>query len=144
MLTLEFNMLPVSINKLYVNIPGQKRRFLSTEGRKFKETIEKEILDKFKENKQHYHTIVSSMVGKKLAVDIKMYSPSWVLKDGVSIRKKDLISGEKALTDSIFNALNELDVNIILDDSQIWSENLSKIITADYDKTVFTITVLES
>ena len=43
MIQLTFNVFPLSVNKLYINIPGQKRRFISTDGKKFKKLIEDEV-----------------------------------------------------------------------------------------------------
>jgi len=66
MIQLNFNLFPLSTNKLYVNIPGQKRRFVSTEGKKFKATIEEEV----KKGLSNKETLLylSSLIGKKLTV----------------------------------------------------------------------------
>ena len=122
MIQLLFNIFPISVNKLYVNIPGQKRRFVSTEGKKFKNTIEEEVKKAVSDsNTLHY---LSSLLNKKLVVSIEITSSSWYLKDGKTIRKKDISSAEKALIDSIFSAFNEL--GIALDDSQIFNLLLTK------------------
>jgi len=122
MIRLLFNVFPISVNKLYVNIPGQKRRFISTEGKKFKKLIEDEVKEIVKEPKLLKE--LSALTGKRLTVFIKVTSVSWLLKDGKTIRQKDISSVEKALIDSIFTAFKEL--NFELDDRQIWDLHLRK------------------
>jgi Holliday junction resolvase RusA-like endonuclease len=130
-----FNLFPISINKLYVNIPGQKRRFISTEGKAFKAEIEEQVKQSLSDKDRLQY--ISALRDKRLAVIIRIRSASWLLKDGKTIRKKDVSSAEKALTDSIFKAFNEL--GIMLDDSQIWSIQLIKELTDDGDETLYTI-----
>ena len=122
MIQLIFNVFPLSINKLYVNIPGQKRRFISTDGKKFKKLIEDEVKVLIKDPKLLKY--ISSLEGKRLTVYIKVTSTSWLLKDGKSIARKDISSCEKALVDSIFTALN--DMGFTLDDKQIFDLRLVK------------------
>ena len=122
MIQLKFNVFPISINKLYVNIPGQKRRFISTDGRKFKKLIEEEVRKILTEAKLLKY--VSSLEGKRLMVSIKVTSPTWLLKDRKSIARKDISSCEKALIDSIFAVFGELGIE--LDDKQIWDLRLIK------------------
>ena len=122
MIQLKFNVFPISINKLYVNIPGQKRRFISTDGRKFKKLIEEEVRKILTEAKLLKY--VSSLEGKRLMVSIKVTSPTWLLKDRKSIARKDISSCEKALIDSIFAVFGELGFE--LDDKQIWDLRLIK------------------
>ncbi len=122
MIQLKFNVFPISINKLYVNIPGQKRRFVSTEGKRFKKLIEDEVKKLIADTDLlHY---LSSLEGKELTLSVKIVSNSWLLKDGKTIRKKDISSCEKALVDSIFDAFKLSGLN--LDDSQIWDLRLLK------------------
>lgn len=123
MLTLIFNDIkPISINKLYVNLRGQSRRFMSIEGKKFKSSIEQSVEKQVAALQSIPY--LSSLVGKRLQVTIKITSPSWLLKDKKTIRIKDLSSAEKVINDSVFSAINILGVT--LDDSQIWSLNMSK------------------
>jgi len=122
MIQLRFNVFPISTNKLYVNIPGQKRRFISTEGKKFKKLIEEEV-KKTLVNTELLHYL-SALEGKQLTLFIKIISPSWLLKDSKTIRKKDISSCEKALVDSVFDAFKISGLS--LDDSQIWSLHLIK------------------
>ena len=110
------------MNKLYCNIPGQGRRFVSTEGKKFKKTIEDEVKVLIKD--PLVLTYISSLTHKKLNMYIKVTSKTWLLKDGKTISRKDISNLEKALTDSIFTALNELGFD--LDDKQIWNLQLTK------------------
>ena len=42
----ELDIEPISVNKLYVNIPGQARRFISAEGKTFKSNVRTIIRDK--------------------------------------------------------------------------------------------------
>lgn len=134
MINFVFNVFPISINKLYVNIPGQSRRFVSSEGKAFKAIVEAEVLTTLK-NKDSIQYI-STLIGKRLGVIIRIKSPSWVLKDGITSRRKDCANGEKALSDSIFKAINSL--NIDLDDSQIWDLRIIKELS-DTDETIYTI-----
>lgn len=136
MITFKFNLFPLSTNKLYVNIPGQKRRFVSTEGKKFKQEINDEVT-----NQSKIHNIALKLLeAKKLKVTIVVQSPSWVLKDGKTIAKKDIENTAKALIDSIFSSLT--DSGLLLDDKQIWSLLLIKEI-APQDITFVTLEELE-
>ena len=124
MLRLEFlNLVPVSINQLYVNIPGQSRRFISSKGKTFKQTVENEVIS-FINSAETISTILSSFQGKKLAILIQIFSPNWYLKDGKTLRKIDISSCEKALVDSVFSAFNL--AGFKLDDHQIFHETLEK------------------
>lgn len=125
LLRLEFSgLVPVSVNQLYVNIPGQSRRFISAKGKAFKAAIESEVSNIIK-TIPDASDILSQFEGKKLSVLIQICSPSWYLKDGVTLRKIDISSSEKALVDSIFSAFTSNGFN--LDDHQIFSETLQKI-----------------
>lgn len=139
MILLEFNVFPISVNKLYSTRFGQARRFLTTEGRKFKETINDEVTKKL--NDVERYKIVSSFIGKPLEVTIDVYSSSWLLKDQQTVRIKDIGNCEKAFLDSIFTAFKEL--NIDIDDSAIWTLHLTKHFVETSDKTVVTIKPFE-
>ena len=136
MVTLEFDFFPISVNKLYVNIPGQGRRFISAEGKRFKQLVETSVKTAIDPSSN----ILSEYAGKRLDIDITIESPSWVLKDGKTIRKKDLDNLTKALQDSIFNAFNEL--GFCLDDAQIWTQTLHKVVALT-DRTIVTLKLLE-
>ena len=133
MIHLTFNRFPISINKLYVNLVGQRRRFLSTEGKRFKSDTIQDVKN------QTSSTIVSKLENKKLEVTIKLFTPSWVLKDGVTIRKKDASSFEKVQIDAIFDAFKEICPDLELDDSQIWNISLQKHLSSDeYTEVIIT------
>lgn len=133
---LEFEIFPLSVNKLYVNIPGQGRRFLSKEGKEFKKAIDTTV----KNIVGTSTNILSAFVDKRLEMEIKIESPSWVLKDGKTTRRKDLDNCSKAILDSIFASFNDL--GVALDDSQIWKQQLTKVV-AESDKTTVIIRLLE-
>jgi Holliday junction resolvase RusA-like endonuclease len=135
MILLEFDTFPISVNKLYSTRFGQHRRFLTTEGRKFKDTINKEVTDKLADN--HLYELVSSFIGKPLEVTVDVYSSSWLLKDEKTMRVKDIDNLSKALLDSIFTAVKECSIQI--DDNQIWTLHLNKHFTKDPDKTTVRI-----
>lgn len=139
MIQLTFNVFPLSVNKLYINIPGQKRRFISTDGKKFKKLIEDEVKRLVAEPKLLKY--ISALENKRLMVYIKVTSSSWLLKDGKSIARKDISSCEKALVDSVFTALNEL--GFALDDKQIFDLRLVKDI-GDVDTTLVQISEYKS
>lgn len=135
MITFNFNIFPISVNKLYSTRFGQKQRFLTTEGRKFKDVINKEVVDKLQD--KELHNIVSSFQLKPLEVTVDIYSPSWLLKDGKTMRRKDLDNLMKALQDSIFSAFTQ--VHLDLDDSQIWNITMRKHYSTEPDLTKVTI-----
>ena len=122
MIQLIFNIFPISTNKLYVNIPGQKRRFVSTEGKKFKLAIEEEVR-KLIDNKE-YLLYLSSLEAKKLTVSMEVSSDKWLLKDRKTIRKIDIENTAKATLDSIFTVFKNS--NLDLDDKQIFELILTK------------------
>jgi Holliday junction resolvase RusA-like endonuclease len=117
MLEFELDIEPISVNKLYCNIPGQARRFVSTEGKKFKAAVETSISDKVL--KDNLTQNISDLAGKPLQVFMQVGLNSWFLKDGKTIRKKDIDNTAKALLDTVFSTLNKFCEGI--DDSQIWS-----------------------
>ena len=127
MIFLEFvlNIEPLSVNKLYGNIPGQARRFVSTEGKKFKSAVATAIRDKVIEN--DLIKGISEMGDKPLSVYMAVGLPTWYLKDGKTIRKKDLDNTAKATLDSVFATLAEF--NELVDDSQIWELTQSKLVS---------------
>ena len=125
---------PLSVNKLYGNIPGQARRFISAEGKKFKAHVATSIRDKVL--KENLSSDISTLTGQPLEVSIWVGLDSWFLKDGKSIRRKDLDNMCKALQDSIFSTLAEFCPK--LDDSQIWKLKLEKGVS-NTPKTIFTI-----
>lgn len=127
---LSFDFEPISVNKLYVNLRGQARRFLSTEGKKFKAAVGKSVLDQLTEQDVKN---VSAFVGKPLTVSAVIGLPTWVLKSKKGVRKKDLDNTVKALSDSIFEALRT--VNDGLDDSYIWQLTLTKKVTPEPEVT---------
>lgn len=129
MLFLEFelNLEPLSVNKLYCNIPGQARRFVSTEGKKFKTAVAVSIRDTIL--KKDFLKDISDMAGKPLSVSMAVGLPSWFLKDGKTIRKKDLDNTAKATLDSVFATLAEF--NEAVDDSQIWELTQSKFVSEE-------------
>lgn len=139
MITFSFNTFPISINKLYSNRFGQKQRFLTTEGRAFKAEIDLEVKEKLKD--PDLYNIVSSLQMKPLEVTIDIFSKSWLLKDQTTIRIKDIANCEKALLDSIFSAINQ--VNIDIDDSAIWKLTLNKHFVLTEDITIVTIQKFE-
>ena len=126
MLTFEINVDLLSVNKLYSNIPGQARRFISKEGKAFKEAFHTIITDAIE--RDSLYKDISNIVGQKVAVFISVGSPTWLLKDGKSIRRKDLDNLCKALQDSVFATLAEFEPSI--DDSQIWDLHMEKRITS--------------
>ena len=139
MVTFKFDVFPISVNKLYSTKFGQRRRFLTTEGRKFKEHINDEVAKSLANIA--FHKEVSSFVGKLLAVELDVYSSSWLLKNQQTIRVKDIGNIEKALLDAIFSAFNENSIS--LDDSQIWSLTLTKHFSTNPDTTVVSIKEFE-
>jgi Holliday junction resolvase RusA-like endonuclease len=130
----EFNFQLISVNKLYVNIRGQARRFLSTEGKKFKGNVE-QVVNNFLSNEKLL-SMLSSFKGKKLTVKIKIESAGWLLKDRKSISRTDLSNKEKAITDSIFKTFVEHGIN--LDDKQIFKLEMEKIVS-DVERTTYII-----
>jgi Holliday junction resolvase RusA-like endonuclease len=125
MLEFEIEIEPISVNKLYVNIPGQARRFISAEGKKFKADVGTVIRDKVLKDKLSKN--ISDLAGKPLQVFVQVGLNSWFLKDGKTIRKKDIDNTAKALLDTIFSTLQEFCEDI--DDSQIWSLVQDKVVS---------------
>lgn len=125
-----FNCEPVSINKLYVSCRGAKR-FISKEGKAFKSAVETGVA------KQLTKTMaknISELVGKPLTVNVVVGLPTWLLKNGKSVRKKDIDNTFKALNDSVFTTLQEK-VDIKLDDSYVWQVTLTKKVTSKVEVT---------
>ena len=125
MLEFEIEIEPISVNKLYCNIPGQARRFISAEGKKFKADVGTVIRDKVLKDKLSKN--ISDLAGKPLQVFVQVGLNSWFLKDGKTIRKKDIDNTAKALLDTIFSTLQEFCDGI--DDSQIWSLVQDKVVS---------------
>ena len=127
MVFLEFvlNIEPLSVNKLYGNIPGQARRFVSSEGKKFKSAVATSIRDRVME--RGLTKDISEMSDQPLSVYMAVGLPTWYLKDGKTIRKKDLDNTAKATLDSVFQTLAEFNENV--DDSQIWELTQIKFVS---------------
>lgn len=121
-----FDFEPISVNKLYVNLRGQTRRFLSTEGKKFKADV-KAVVEASLTDESNTK-ILSNLVGKPLVLSATVGLPTWVLKNKKDIRKKDLDNKIKALSDSIFETIRER-VDEKLDDSYVWQLTLTKKVT---------------
>lgn len=138
-IVLELPIEPLSTNKLYGNVFGQARRFVSTEGKKFKNDVNTLVRDIIINENLSEH--VSNMSGKALVVSMEVGLPSWLLKDGKSLRRKDLDNTCKACLDSVFKCLAEFEEDI--DDSQIWTLNLSKKVSLT-PMTIITIQLLEN
>lgn len=119
--TFIFDFEPISVNKLYVNIPGQARRFMSKEGREFKAKVAEYVQQQLDPEE------IKLLVGHPLTLFADVSLPSWVLKDGKSVRKKDLDNTIKALSDSIFEVLRQVDEKI--DDSYVWHLDVAKKIS---------------
>jgi Holliday junction resolvase RusA-like endonuclease len=124
-LEFELDIEPLSVNRLYGNIPGQARRFVSAEGKKFKSAVATAIRDRVM--LLSLSKDISTMPGKPLTVYMAVGLPTWFLKDGKTIRKKDLDNTAKATLDSVFSTLSEFDENI--DDSQIWELKQVKFVS---------------
>ena len=126
----KFDCEPVSINKLYVSCRGAKR-FISKEGKVFKTKVEATVT---KQLTKSMSKIISELVGKPLTVNVSVGLPTWLLKNGKSVRKKDIDNTFKALNDSVFNVL-QVKVNEQLDDSYVWQVTLTKKVTSDVEVT---------
>lgn len=135
MIQFTFNFLPISINKLYVTKMFQRRRFLSPDGKKFKENTTHVLKETFQTDPTLISK-VSALQGKLLDVRIDLYSPTWVLKDGVTPRVKDSSNLEKVVSDSIFQYFQACGLS--LDDKQIWKLTIVKKVSSQ-DSTVYTI-----
>lgn len=116
-----FDFEPVSVNKMYVNLKGQARRFMSKEGREFKAKVADYVQAQIKTEE------IEALVGKPLTLFADVSLPSWMLKDGKRIRRKDLDNVIKGLQDSIFEVLQQVDEKI--DDSYIWHLDVAKKIS---------------
>lgn len=126
----KFHCEPVSINKLYVSCRGAKR-FISKEGKAFKTAVEVGVA---KQLTKTMSKTISGFVGKPLTVNVCVGLPTWLLKNGKSVRKKDIDNTFKALNDSVFSTLQEK-VDDKLDDSYVWQVILTKKVTADVEVT---------
>ena len=133
---LELAIAPLSVNKLYCNIPGQARRFISTEGKKFKAAVNVSVRDTIL--RKNLVKDISEIPGKPLSVSMAVGLPSWFLKDGKTIRRKDIDNTAKATLDSVFATLAEYSEDI--DDSQIWELRQSKFVS---DAPLVKITIQE-
>lgn len=133
MIVFNFDFLPVSVNDLFVNIRGQSRRFLSKKGKEFKQRVKEYCNQQIELHSMN----ISELDGKVLKVTINAYSKTWLLKDGVTPRVKDVSNLEKAITDSVFETLTT-------EDHFIWSITLNKI-TKDIetDRTEYIIETIE-
>lgn len=138
MLEFEIEVEPISTNRLYCNIPGQARRFVSSEGKKFKAEVSTIIRDKVLEG--NLSKDISNLAGKPLQVFVQVGLNSWFLKDGKTLRRKDLDNTCKALQDCLFSTMAEFCIGI--DDSQIWKLTLEKAIS-DTPKVRITIQSIE-
>ena len=67
------------------------------------------------------------MSDQPLSVYMAVGLPTWYLKDGKTIRKKDLDNTAKATLDSVFQTLAEFNENV--DDSQIWELTQIKFVS---------------
>ena len=126
----KFNCEPVSINKLYVSCRGAKR-FISKEGKLFKNAIEAAVTKQTAS--KEVTKIISGFVGKPLIVSVTVGLPTWLLKNGKSVRKKDIDNTFKALNDSVFTSLQK--INAKLDDSYVWQVVLTKKVTSKVEVT---------
>jgi len=133
-LEFELDIEPISVNKLYVNIPGQARRFISGEGKTFKSNVRTIVRDKIMSD--NLSKDISTLVGKPLKVFMEVGLPTWFLKDGKTIRRKDLDNTAKATLDSVFDTLKEFDEAI--NDCQIWKLVQEKAVS-EYPKIRITI-----
>ncbi len=124
-LTFHIPIEPLSVNKLYCNIYGQSRRFISKDGKEFKSKVSTLIRDEIVTNNLTIN--ISEFSNKKLWVFFDIGLSSWLLKDGKTIRKKDLDNMSKALQDCLFSVLAEFCTDI--DDCQIWELSLRKTVT---------------
>lgn len=123
MITLKFDFPALSVNALYSNIPGQARRFTSAKGRAFKAKVAEYVREQIKNEE------VEALVGKPLTLFADFGLADWLLKDGVSVRKKDLENLTKALVDSIFEILSQ--INEEMDDCYIWHLDIAKRVTQE-------------
>lgn len=94
-----------TVNLMYATFHGH--RVKSKEARELSKKIEEIVKDNFEQ------------IEGKLTVLIEIYS-NWYNKDG-TIKKRDIANLEKFITDSVFNALPEMD------DRQIFKIELRKI-----------------
>lgn len=108
---LNYQILPISVNKAYMTRFGY--RILSPEARTFKQLIEKETKAQITADQQK-----SIKNWKTIKATIIVSSDTWFTKKN-TVRKKDIASFEKLLTDSVFTALE-------VDDSFIFNLSLIK------------------
>ena len=133
-LKFELDVEAISVNKLYCNIPGQARRFVSAEGKKFKTTVRTLVRDKILA--ENLSQDISKLAGKPLTVFMEVGLPTWFLKDGKTLRRKDLDNTAKASLDALFATLAEFEEAV--DDSQIWELHQTKVVS-EYPMVVITI-----
>ena len=108
---LKYEILPISVNKAYMTRFGY--RVLSEQARKFKQDIITETIKQVKNEE-----LDKLYTWEKTKVTITIVSETWFTKSN-KIRKKDIASFEKLLTDAIFEALK-------IDDSCIFNLILIK------------------
>ena len=130
--TFEFNLRAISVNKLYVNLNGQSRRFKSTEGKNFTKSVEAALADQLTDEQKE---IMNSWSTSKLSVTIAFIQPDWLTKRGTP-RRCDVLNLEKALSDSIISGLEANDV--MLDDSQYFEVSVKKV-SGESPKIIYTI-----
>jgi hypothetical protein len=110
---LKYTKTPISVNSAYMTRFGY--RVLSPAARQFKEDITLETLAQLSDiNKQDLTDCVN------LKVSIEIHTNTWITKKQ-TVRKKDISSFEKLLTDSVFSGLG-------IDDSLIFSLSMLKVV----------------
>lgn len=116
---------PVSINQLYFQPKGSRSKVLTPLGREFKAKVVNDITLQLKSV-----TNLAYFCDKTLKLEL-YYGSNWYNKDG-TIKKKDISNYEKAVVDSLFDCLPQLD------DSQIFRNCLNKV----QSKTEFVVIVI--
>jgi len=101
----------ISVNSAYMT--RGRFRVLTEEARNFKTRIAQQVKDII--NKDQLNQLKKA---DTLAVCIEIESPTWICKNG-HLRKKDIASAEKCLTDAIFSELG-------VDDSKIFQLQMNK------------------
>jgi len=130
--TFEFNLRAISVNKLYVNIPGQSRRFKSTEGKNFTKAVEASLAEQLTPEQR---AILDSWTTAKLSVEMVFIQPDWLTKKGMA-RRCDVENLSKGTSDSIISGLEAVD--ILLDDSQYFEVTVKKAY-GESPKIIYTI-----
>ena len=132
MLTFTILSKPCSVNKLYLQ--RGRYRLLSPAGRLFKLDAGTEIMAQLQHSidaDPAYLASLQALSGQPLTLHLAYHSATWLLKDGKSLRKKDIESYAKATNDTLFSALQQYVPS--LDDSQVFQLTLEKIIdTKEY------------